>query len=128
MNKNLALKIMFYILSALLVLHLSIFFELISYDKVWAGKLNSLEEMRAFESFSILFNLFILFVLYIKKKLLSEGKEKSIINILIWFFAAFFALNSIGNLFAQSMLELVFGTLITILSSYLCFIIVKKEN
>ncbi len=128
MSKNVALKIMFVILGTLLILHLSIFFELIPYDKVWAGKLNSLEEMRAFESFSILFNLFILFVLYIKKKLLSEGKEKSIINILIRFFAAFFALNSIGNLFAQSMLELVFGTLITVLSSYLCFIIVKKEN
>jgi Na+/citrate or Na+/malate symporter len=127
MNKRLALKLMFAILIALLILHSLIYTEVIPYDKVWAGKLNSVEEMKSFESFSILFNLFIIIVLLIKNKLLIQGKENSIINILIWFFAAFFALNTIGNLFAQSMLELILGTLLTILSSYLCFIIVKKS-
>ena len=44
MNKKIALKIMFILLGTLLIFHLLIFTEQIPYDKVWAGKLNSVGE------------------------------------------------------------------------------------
>ncbi|MEG3659021.1 hypothetical protein V5097_16535 [Arenibacter palladensis] len=128
MNKRIALKIMFLLLGALLIFHVLIFTEQIPYDKVWAGKLNSVEEMKAFEAFSILINLFMILILSIKYKLLESGKSNKAIDILIWVFVVFFALNTLGNMFAKSLIELILGGILTLVSSVLCFIIVKKEK
>ena len=128
MNKRIALKIMFLLLGTLLIFHVLIFTEQIPYDKVWAGKLNSVEEMKAFEAFSILINLFMILILSIKYKLLESGKSNKAIDILIWVFVVFFALNTVGNMFAKSLIELILGGILTLVSSILCFIIVKKEK
>jgi hypothetical protein len=128
MSKKVALIIMFFILGAILIFHFLIFTEQIPYDKVWAGKLNSVEEMKSYEIFSILLNIFILVVLFIKYKQLEREERNKIIDIFIWIFAIFFALNTLGNLFAQSMIELIIGSLLTLISSILCFIIVKNRK
>ncbi|MDX1767291.1 MAG: hypothetical protein R3294_04520 [Arenibacter troitsensis] len=128
MNKKIALKIMFLLLGALLIFHVLIFTEQIPYDKVWAGKLNSVEEMKAFEAFSIFINLFMILILSIKYKLLESGKSNKAIDILIWVFVFFFALNTIGNMFAKSLIELILGGILTLASCILCIIIVKKEK
>ena len=119
---------MFLLLGALLIFHVLIFTEQIPYDKVWAGKLNSVEEMKAFEAFSIFINLFMILILSIKYKLLESGKSNKAIDILIWVFVVFFALNTIGNMFAKSLIELILGGILTLASCILCIIIVKKEK
>ena len=126
MNKKVAIKIMFFLLGTILIFHLLIFTEQIPYDKVWAGRLNSVEEMKSFEAFSILINIFMVLVLLIKYKLLRSGKTNKAIDILIWVFVVFFALNTLGNLFAKSLIELILGSFLTLTCSILCFIIVKK--
>lgn len=119
---------MFLLLGALLIFHVLIFTEQIPYDKVWAGKLNSVEEMKAFEAFSIFINLFMVLILSIKYRLLESGKSNKAIDILIWVFVVFFALNTIGNMFAKSLIELILGGFLTLASCILCIIIVKKEK
>lgn len=128
MNKRIALKIMFLLLGTLLIFHILIFTEQIPYDKVWAGKLNSVGEMKFFEAFSILINIFMALVLFIKYQLLESGKTNKAIDVLIWIFVVFFALNTLGNLFAKSVIELIAGSFLTLVSCILCFIIVKKEK
>lgn len=128
MSKKNALILMFCILGALLILHTLIITEQIPYEKVWAGKLNSVEEMRLFETFSILLNVFILAILILKYNFLQKRKNNRVIDILIWVFVWLFILNTIGNLFAKSMIELVLGTLVTLASAILCFIIVRKKS
>ncbi len=128
MSKKVALIIMFFILGTILIFHFLIFTEQIPYDKVWAGKLNSVEEMKSYEIFSILLNVFMLVVLIIKYKQLERKERNKIIDIFIWIFAIFFALNTLGNLFAQSLIELILGSLLTLISSILCFIIVKNRK
>ena len=128
MSKKNALILMFCILGALLILHTLIITEQIPYEKVWAGKLNSVEEMRLFETFSILLNVFILAILILKYNFLQKRKNNRVIDILIWVFVGLFILNTIGNLFAKSMIELVLGTLVTLASAILCFIIVRKKS
>ena len=128
MNKKNSLITIFFILGMILIIHFLIFIELIPYDKVWAGKLNSVEEMKSFEAFSILLNIFILTILITKYKLLEKQKRNKTIDILIWVFAVFFALNTLGNLFAKSKVELILGTFLTLTLSILSVIIVKKEN
>lgn len=119
---------MFFLLGSILIFHFLVITEQIPYDKVWAGKLNSVEEMKVFEAFSILINLFMVLVLSIKYKLLENGKSNKAIDIFIWVFVVFFALNTIGNMFAKSLIELILGGILTLVSSILCFIIVKKEK
>ena len=128
MNKKVALIIMFFILGIVLIFHFLILTEQIPYDKVWAGKLNSVQEMKSFETFSIILNVFMLTILFVKYKQLERGIKHRIVDILIWVFTAFFALNTIGNLFAKSRTELILGTFLTLISSILCFVIVKKEK
>lgn len=128
MSKKNALILMFCILGALLILHTLIITEQIPYEKVWAGKLKSVEEMRLFETFSILLNVFILAILILKYNFLQRRKNNRVIDMLIWVFVWLFILNTIGNLFAKSMIELVLGTLVTLASAILCFIIVRKKS
>lgn len=128
MDKKTALIIMFFALGIVLIFHFLIFLEQIPYDKVWAGKLNSVEEMKTFAIFSISINVFMLTILFIKYKLLEKEKMNIIIDILIWVFAVIFGLNTMGNLFAKNMIELILGTFLTLISSILCIIIVKKND
>ena len=50
MNIKLALIIMFSIHVIVLIFHFMIIANQIPYEKVWAGKLNSEEEMKSFET------------------------------------------------------------------------------
>lgn len=127
MSKKTALKTMLTILLILLILHFLIILELIPYDKVWGGKLKSVEEMRTFESISILITIFMMSVLILKYKLKRSNKKNRLFDTIIWGFVVFFSLNTIGNLFSESNLELILGTLITLISATLCFIIVRKQ-
>lgn len=128
MNKNIALIILFILLSVVLLFHFSIYFRIIPYDIVWAGKINSIEEMKRFEIVSITINIFIISTLFIKYKQLKQGIQNRIINAIIWGFVILFSLNTIGNLFAKTTLELILGTALTLCSAYLCFIVVRKRK
>ncbi len=128
MNKKVALLIIFFILGIVLIFHFLIFTEQIPYDKVWSGKLNTVEEMKSIEIFSILLNSFMLIIFIVKYKQLKKEKETKFINILIWIFAIFFMFNTVGNLFAKSMAELILGTFFSLTLAVLCFFIVKKKK
>jgi hypothetical protein len=126
MSKKVALLIMFFLLGSVLIFHVFIITEIIPFDKVWAGKLKSVEEMRQFETFSILLNLVMFTVFVIKYRLLLQEKRNRLIDVIIWGFAGLFALNTLGNLFSESIVELILGTLLTLFSAALCVIIAKK--
>jgi hypothetical protein len=127
-SKRIALKLMIGLLSIVLIFHLCVLFEIISYKIVWAGKLNSKEEMYVFEAVSILINFFLIIVLCIKFQNIKKSETNRIINIIIWVFVFLFALNTLGNLFAENLIEQILGTLLTFISATLCWIIVKKKN
>jgi hypothetical protein len=126
LSKTTALKLMIGLLSIVLVFHFCVLFEIISYKIVWAGKINSLDEMRVFESVSILINTLLITILYIKSKNIKNNVSNKVVNAIVWVFVFLFALNTIGNLFAKSMIEQILGTTLTFISSVLCWIIVRK--
>ncbi len=125
-RKQLALILMFVLLGVLLTFHVMILSGVIPYDVVWAGKLKSYDEMIRFETVSILINSVMLFVFVMKYRLLRNERNNKIIDFIIWIFAALFLLNTVGNLFSESTLELILGTALTLLSAILCVVIVKK--
>lgn len=127
MRKKTAIISMLSILCVLALLHIFVLTGVIHYDKVWAGKISSVEEMQRLESFALGFTLFMMAIISIKYRLLKAGKDNTIINLLIWGFCGFFVLNTVTNLFAQSMIELVLGVITTATSTVLCFFIAKPN-
>lgn len=125
-HKQTAIKIMLGLLSSILVFHLAILLEIIPYSVVWAGKINLVNEMYVFEIVSISIILLLITILLIKRKNIINNQSNKLINILIWIYVLLFALNSVGNLFSQTWIELILGTILTSISSFLCYIIVRS--
>lgn len=126
LRKKVALILMFVLLGVLLTFHAMVLSGVIPYDIVWAGKLKSYDEMIRFETVSILINSLMLLVFVVKYRLLRSGRSNKIIDIIIWIFALLFLLNTVGNLFSKSTLELVLGSALTLVSAVLCVVIVRK--
>lgn len=116
------------ILSISLIFHLLVLLQIVPYSIVWAGKLNSVEEMRRFETVSIGINLFMLMVMLLKASYMRHNIPAKVVNGIIWIFVIVFALNTVGNLFSKTSLELYAGTTLTFLSTLLCYWIVTGPD
>lgn len=116
------------LLILILCFHGLVFSGIIPYSIVWAGKLNSVEEMKLFESVSIGINALLLLVFLLKKYLKKNQLIISVLNFIIWLFVILFALNTIGNLFSKSRVELLLFTPLTFILALLCYRIVMKEK
>jgi hypothetical protein len=125
-NAKTALKLMIGLLSIVIIFHFCVLLEIISYEKVWAGKIDSLTEMRIFEIISITINVFLITTLFFKRENIKNNVANKVVNTIIWVFVFLFALNTIGNLFAKSRIEQILGTTVTFISTVLCWIIVRK--
>lgn len=127
-SKTQALKIIIGLLTAVIVFHLLIITQIISYEFVWAGKLKSISEMYVFEIVSILINVLLLTVLLLKGNFIKHAINDKIISRILWFFVLVFALNTIGNLFAKSLFEKAVFTPLTLILALLIWIILRKDK
>jgi len=116
------------LLSLVLVFHLAVITQLIPYTIVWAGKLRTVNEMYVFEAVSIAINIFIITVLLLKGYYIKHGIWNTVLNIMLWLFLALFALNTVGNLMAETLFEKLVFTPLTLLAALLIWIIVRKKN
>lgn len=127
-SKELALKLLLGLFVMVIIFHLLILFQVIPYTIVWAGKLKTVDEMYAFEAASISINIFLVAVLILKGNYVKHRISEKILNVILWIFMGLFALNTIGNLLAESLFEKVVFTPLTLLSSVLIWIVVRKEK
>ncbi len=127
MKAQTALKIMIGLVSALMVFHFLILFKVIPYDITWGGRLKSDEEMYLFEGVSIALNGILLLLLLMKGRFIGSVKSFKFINFTLWVFLVLFILNTIGNLFAETIFEKFFA-IITLAFVLLLFIILRKGN
>jgi hypothetical protein len=128
MSKQQAINTMIGLLLAVIVFHLSIITQLIPYTIVWAGKLNTVQEMRTFEMLSIIINLILLFVFLLKGNYIKHKIPHKIINGFLWFFFVVFILNTIGNLFAKTLVEKIVFTPLTLISALLIGVILRNKK
>lgn len=127
MKQKTACNIMIAILTAVLLFHFSVLLQIIDFTKVWGGRLKDTQQMYVFETISICLNLFLLFIILQKVNYVKQIFSIKLINIILWVFVFIFALNTIGNLFATNIVEKILGTVLTLVSGYLCWVIVKKQ-
>jgi hypothetical protein len=113
------------LLSVVTLFHILVMVGVIPFAYIWGGKLTSKEEMLAFESVSVLINLFMIVVILLKGNFITNNLPVKWLNVIIWIFVIVFSLNTIGNLFAESSLEMIVGGALTFISALLCFRIVK---
>lgn len=125
MKQKTAIKIMLYLLVAIILFHLSIVLKIVPYEITWGGRLKTDSEMYVFESISIIINLILFSVLLIKGKYLKAIIPMKIVDITLWIFFILFGLNTIGNIFAKTNFEMFF-TLLTLGFSILIWIILRR--
>lgn len=127
MNQKLAIKILLWLNASVILFHLAILTKIIPYDVTWGGRLNNDVEMYVFEGISILVNLLLGLVLLIKGEYLLKLIPISVVNIILWIFFSLFGLNTIGNIFAETLFEKSFS-LLTLIFTYFIWTILKKNN
>jgi hypothetical protein len=117
------------LISALVILfHLCILSGVISYQIVWGGRLENVEQMRVFEVISIAINLFIVLMVAMKggyTRSLLPGKVERVI---LWGFVLLFSLNTVGNLLSVNSLEtLVFTPMTFVLAALFLRIAIEDK-
>lgn len=107
--------------------HLLVLIGVIPFSGVWGGRLETVQDMYRFEAVSIIINILVLFVLIQKRKNLLNGSQNKVINIVLWVFMGLFLLNTVGNLFAESVIEKILATPLTLIISVLIYLINRKK-
>ena len=127
MSPKTAIKLILTMLVIVILFHLSIILKIIPYEITWGGRLKNDAEMYAFETISILINLFLCAILLIKGNYIRAFIPMKFINVLLWIFLLLFGLNTIGNLFAKTNFEKFFA-LWTLVSAILIWIILRGDK
>jgi hypothetical protein len=127
MHPKTAIKIMLFLIAAVIIFHLSIILKIIPYKITWGGRLENDAEMYVFEIVSLLINLFLGLVLLIKGEYVKPIIPSKIVNVILWIFLILFGLNTIGNLVAKTTFEKSFA-LVTLASSILIWIILSRSR
>ncbi len=116
------------LLCFVLLFHFSILTQLIPYNVVWGGKLTSEKQMVGFETISIFVNLVILLIVCFKGQHIRNSISEKVINAILWVFFIIFSLNTFGNLFAESLIERIVFTPLTLLLAICFWLILKQKN
>lgn len=126
MTASRSIKIILGISIAVTLFHLCILFKIIPYDIAWGGRLTNDREMYVFESISLAVNFIFILVLLIKGKYIKQVLPAKAVNVILFVFLVLFALNTVGNIFAETNFEKGF-TIVTLALVVLLWVILKKK-
>lgn len=118
LKEKIYLKILIGICIIALAFHFLILMKIIPYELTWGGKLKNDSEMYVFELVSIAINSFLLYVLLQKGNFVKTLFGTKTLSVILWIFFGVFALNTIGNLFAETAFEKSFS-LLTLINAVL---------
>jgi hypothetical protein len=127
LKNRIYLKILIGICFLVLAFHFLILLKIIPYELTWGGKLKNDSEMYVFESLSITINSFLLYVLLQKGNFVKAIFGPKTLTIILWVFFGIFALNTLGNLFAESTFEKSF-TILTLINAVLIWKINRSNS
>ncbi len=127
MTASRSIKIILGISIAVTLFHLCILFKIIPYDIAWGGRLTNDSEMYVFESISLLVNFIFIVVLLIRGKFIKQLLPAKAVHVILWVFLVLFALNTVGNIFAETNFEKGF-TFVTLALVVLLWVILKKNK
>jgi hypothetical protein len=118
-SEKLAINVLIFILSLVIVFHSLIITGMIPFDIVWGGRLSGAAQMRLYESISIVLNLLMLFMVMAKGGLLHTGISKKVYAYFFGLMSLLFFLNTIGNFISKNDFERMIFTPLTLILSIL---------
>ncbi|MCW7461377.1 hypothetical protein [Leptospira limi] len=128
-TRTITSKILFVIFSLASLFHIFALLQIIPYQYLWGGRLQSIEEMYLMESISLIANVFFVYCSYLYLQYMNNGLVPIWIRIIFGFISAVFFMNTIGNIVAVTNLETLLATPITAVLSVISFtLVLKYEN
>lgn len=121
-----AINITLLLLVLVTVFHTLVLLNVIPYSVTWGGKLRDLSQMRIMEVLSLVVNSLLMVVVLIKARMLKLSISDKIITFILWLFVALFTLNTLGNIFSDSLFEQMVFTPLTLVLALLCKRIVQE--
>lgn len=113
------------ILGLVVVFHLAVLSGLAPSDIVWGGKFQDKAQLLKFEMVSVVINVFMMVVVAIKGQHVKVRLPVKMLDVMLWLMTLLFALNTISNLFANTLTETIIFTPITFILAVLCFRVAK---
>ena len=107
---------------------MGILFKVIPYEITWGGRLKTDTEMYVFELISISINTLLGTILLIKGNYIKQIIRLGVVNVILWIFLILFGLNTIGNLFAETIFEKSLSILTLALSILIWIVLKDKER
>ena len=98
-------KIALVIAIAYCILHLSIILQIIPYSIVWGGKIKSDVEMYVLEGIALVIMSFLGIAISMKNRIIKPIFTHKTLKRIVFVFAVFFMLNTVGNLLAETAIE-----------------------
>jgi hypothetical protein len=120
-SERLAVNSILIILSVIVLFHLTVLIGLVPFDIVWGGRLKDAQQMRRFETVSILTNSVMITVIAIRGGYLPVRIPARIVTIALWLMGVLFVLNTLGNLASVNLWERLLFTPLTAVLALLCF-------
>jgi hypothetical protein len=108
------------LIAGLVVFHLFVLIGVIPYGVVWGGRLEDTSEMWLFEVVSIVILILVAAVVATRGGHMHGVIPERGVVPLLWMLVVLFVLNTVGNLFAATMVETVVFTPFTLASAVLC--------
>lgn len=109
------------ITSATIIFHFLILFGIIPFENTWGGRLENREQMIVFESISIIVTILVMTAVGIRAGYLNWKIKPIILKVLFYILMVLFALNTVGNLFANNDFEKFFATPLTLILAVFCW-------
>ena len=123
-SRQLAKNALLTILALVTLFHILALLTIIPHTVVWAGKFNSYKEVLPFEIFSLVINLS--FILLVSYRVRNDASKAGRIG--MWMMFILFALNTVGNFFAETDIEKYAGIPLTFLLAVLSLRLALKDN
>ena len=123
----LALRLMMVLFGALLIFHLLVIFSFIPFTIIWGGKMKTHDDMLVMEGVSIGINLLFLGIVLLRIYLRFNSSFVNKLRFAFWLFFVLFSLNTLGNLFAETLAETLIFTPLTILLAVLSLRLALKN-
>ncbi|WP_028486394.1 hypothetical protein [Thiomicrorhabdus chilensis] len=110
------------IFSGLLLFHVLVILQVIPYAIVWGGKLESVQQMQRFETEAIIINLIIIGIVLTKAGYVLHSLQNSrAMQFVLWVLVIAFSINALGNFLADTTVETLIFTPLTLLSAVLMY-------
>lgn len=127
MNNSLIARILLTILGLVVLFHVVVLTGLIPEEYVWGGRIENLEQLKVMETISLVVNLIAMLVVGLRAGIIGQQQNSKVVRVVLWIFCAFFVLNTVGNIMAQTMMEKSFA-LVTLLLAYGFFRLARSKK